>query len=86
MLTCNLLIITAAVVVFLDNLGSCVFSSSGATVSIQETEISIAEGTGGQICIVLENAADGLERDVSVTLTTTAGTAGTYDCTYDEGL
>ena len=49
----------------------------GAIVSIQEPEISIAEGTGSEICIVLENAADGLERDVSVTLTTTAGTAGT---------
>ena len=58
----------------------CVFSSfSGATVSIQETEISIAEGTDGQICIVLENAAGGLERDVSVTLINTTGTAG--DCT-----
>ena len=56
------------------------FSSfSGATVSIQETEISIAEGTDGQICIVLENAAGGLERDVSVTLINTTGTAG--DCT-----
>ena len=52
---------------------------SGATVSIQETEISIAEGIDGQICIVLENTAGGLERDVSVTLTTTAGTAG--NCT-----
>ena len=57
---------------------SAIFPSfSGATVSIQETEISIAEGTDGQICIVLENAFNGLERDVSVTLTTTAGTAGT---------
>ena len=50
-------------------------SFSGATLSIQETEISIAEGTDGQICIVLENTADGLERDIPVTLTTTAGTA-----------
>ena len=45
--------------------------------SIQETEISITEGTSGEICIVLENVAGGLERNVSVTLTTTAGTAGT---------
>ena len=52
-------------------------SFSGATVSIQETEISVTEGTDGQLCIVLENAADGLERDVSVTLTTIAGTAST---------
>ena len=49
----------------------------GATISIQEAEINIAEGNGSEICIVLENAADGLERDVSVTLTTTAETAGT---------
>ena len=48
----------------------------GATISIQEAEINITEGNGGQICIVLENAADGLERDVSVTLNTTVGTAG----------
>ena len=49
------------------------FSSySGAIVSIQETEISVPEDNGGQICIVL---ATGLERDISVTLTTTAGTA-----------
>ena len=57
----------------------CVFPSfSGATVSIQETEISIAEGNTSQICIVLENVLGGLERDVSVTLTNTAGTAGTF--------
>ena len=49
---------------------------SGATLSIQETEISVTEGTDGQICIVLENAAAGLERGISVTLTTTAGTTG----------
>ena len=54
----------------------CVFPSfSGATISIQETEISIAEGSDSQICIILENVFDGLERVVSVTLTTTAGTA-----------
>ena len=47
----------------------------GAAVSIQETEISILEGTSGEICIVLENGD--LERNVSVILTTTAGTAGT---------
>ena len=47
----------------------------GAVVSIQETEISIIEGTSGEICIVLENGD--LERNVSVILTTTAGTAGT---------
>ena len=46
----------------------------GAAVSIQETEISITEGTSGEICIVLENGD--LERNVSVTLTTTVGTAG----------
>ena len=40
------------------------------------------EGTSGQICIVLENAADGLESDVSVTLTTTTGTAGEYQSFY----
>ena len=51
-------------------------SYPGATVSIEQTEISIAEVTTDQICIVLENAAGGLERDVSVTLTTTTGTAG----------
>ena len=53
-----------------------VSSFSGATLSIQETEISVTEGTDGQICIVLENAAAGLERGISVTLTTTAGTTG----------
>ena len=41
-------------------------------------EISITEATSGEICIVLENVAGGLERNVSVTLTTTAVTAGTY--------
>ena len=56
----------------------CGVSFSGATISFQETEISVAEGTDGLICIVLENAADGLERDVSVILITTAGTAGDY--------
>ena len=56
----------------------CGVSLSGTTISFQETEISVAEGTDGQICIVLENAADGLERDVSVILITTAGTAGDY--------
>ena len=50
---------------------------AGATISIQETVIRITEGTNGPVCIVLESAMDGLERDVSVTLTTTAGTAGT---------
>ena len=54
-------------------------SYSGVTVSIEETEIIISEETGGQICIVLENVSDGLERDVLVTLNTTAGTAGTYN-------
>ena len=46
----------------------------GAAASIQETDISIIEGTSGEICIVLENGD--LERNLSVTLTTTAGTAG----------
>ena len=54
-------------------------SYPGATVSIEEIEISIAEETGGQICIVLENVSDGLERDVLVTLNTTAGTASKYN-------
>ena len=54
-------------------------SFSGATVSIQQTEIDIAEGTDSQICIVLENAADGLERDVSLTLATTVGTASNLE-------
>ena len=49
------------------------------SIAIQESEISISEETSGQICIVLENAADELERDVSVTLTTTTGTAGKYN-------
>ena len=53
------------------------FSILGATVSIQEAEISIPEGTSGEICIVLENVTGVLERNVSVTLTTTVGTAGT---------
>ena len=53
-------------------------SLSGATISIQETEISIVEETSGQICIVVENDDAELERDVSVTKTTTAGTAGKY--------
>ena len=47
-------------------------SYSDASVSIQETEISVQEDIGGQICIIL---ATGLERDISVTLTTTAETA-----------
>ena len=52
----------------------------GATVSIQATEISITEGTSGEICIVLENGE--LERNVTVTLTTTAGTVGTFLVLY----
>ena len=59
-------------------------SLSGATISIQETEISIVEETSGQICIVVENDDAELERDVSVTLTTTAGTAG--NCVLSEGF
>ena len=58
----------------LDSSFSLLNSHLGATVSIQETEISIMEGTSGEICIVLENGE--LERNVSVTLTTAAGTAG----------
>ena len=54
-------------------------SFSGAAVSIQQTEIDIAEGTDSQICIVLENAADGLERDVSLTLATTVGTTSNLE-------
>ena len=54
-------------------------SYPGASLLIQETEISITEEISGQICIVLENAAGELERDISVTLTTTAGTAGKYN-------
>ena len=54
-------------------------SYPGATISIQETEINIEETTSSQVCIVLENSAGGLERDVSVTLTTTARTAGKYN-------
>ena len=46
--------------------------------SILETEITITEGNSSEICIVLENVAGGLERDVSLTLTTTAETAGTH--------
>ena len=53
-------------------------SYPGATISIQETEISIAEETSGQICIILEHTSDGLERDVLVSLTSTAGTASNY--------
>ena len=52
----------------------------GAIISIQETEISIIEGNSGEICIVLENVAGGLERNISLTLTTTTGTAGTKPC------
>ena len=51
-------------------------SYPGASVLIQETEISTTEEISGQICIVLENATGELERDISVILTTTAGTAG----------
>ena len=51
---------------------------SGATLSIQEVEITITEGTCGQICIVLENIGNGLERNISVTLSITSGTAGTH--------
>ena len=50
----------------------------GAAVSIQSTQITITEGTSGEICIVLENVAGGLERNVSVTLIITAGTAGIW--------
>ena len=53
-------------------------SYPGATISIRETEISIAEETSGQICIILEHTSDGLERDVLVSLTSTAGTASNY--------
>ena len=68
---------------FLSTASSCtlynLFSSyPGATVSIQEAEISITEETSGQICIILETTSDGLERDVSVTLTTTDGTASNF--------
>ena len=52
-------------------------SYPGSTVSIQETAL-IPENTSGQICIVLERVGNGLERDVSVTLATTAETAGNY--------
>ena len=54
-------------------------SYPGASLLILETEISTTEEISGQICIVLENAAGELERDISVTLTTTAGTAGKYN-------
>ena len=43
-----------------------------------QAEISITEETSGQICIILETTSDGLERDVSVTLTTTDGTASNF--------
>ena len=53
-------------------------SYSGTTISIQGTEISIVEESSGQICIVLESTADGLERNISVTLATIAGTASNH--------
>ena len=61
-----------------------VFPILGAVVSIQGTQINITEGTSGEICIVLENVAGGLERNVSVTLTTTAGTAGSWATSLHE--
>ena len=58
------------------------FTSLGATLSIQETEITITEGTSGQICIVLENFGDGLDRSIFITLSTNSGTAGKYTCFF----
>ena len=56
----------------------CYLIFSGATFSIQETQITTTEGFSGEICIVLENIGNGLERNISVTLNTTSGTAGTH--------
>ena len=62
-------------------LPTCFRNHSGATVSIQET-VSIMEGTTGQICIVLEDVAGGLERAVSVTLTFTEGNGVNFVSSY----
>jgi len=57
------------------------FSLSGATISLEATELSIMEGndedtTTGDLCLRLDNSEGGLERDVVLILTSSEGTAG----------
>ena len=54
-----------------------------ATVSLQDTELSVTEGNSGanrsvDVCVVLQDAMGGLEREITLTFTTTGGTAGMH--------
>ena len=54
---------------------------------LQTTAMSVNEVDSGaltsvQLCIVLEDVLQGLERDVVITLTTTVGTAGRHASYY----
>lgn len=58
-------------------------SVSGATVSLEATQLSIVEGNDGDtplstgnLCLRLDNSGGGLERDVVFILTSSEGTAG----------
>ena len=57
------------------------FSLTAATVRLERTSISIVEGNEGEsnlieVCVVLEDILDGLERELVFTLSVTLGTAG----------
>ena len=58
------------------------YNSTAAVVFLDETVLSVEEGDSEEesvaLCVVLENAFDGLEREIAVNLTTTPGTAGAH--------
>jgi len=55
-------------------------NSTAAVVFLDETVLSVEEGDSEEesvaLCVVLDNAFDGLEREIAVNLTTIPGTAG----------
>ena len=53
-----------------------------AVLYLEETELSVMEGDGERVtvnlCVALENVFDGLEREITINLTTVPLTAGMY--------